>query len=104
MLVYCKGRDSRCNNYLVVFRVTLALMCFLCGKWKHTYKAVAIVSVLLYAVLLISSISSEASQRYSILLFFKPPHTRKNIHSSVICQTHDRSTTSSKTIPPLNAI
>jgi hypothetical protein len=26
------------------------------------------------------------------------------IHSSVICQTHDRSTASSKTIPPLNAI
>jgi hypothetical protein len=25
-------------------------------------------------------------------------------HSSVICQTHDRSTASSKTIPPLNAI
>jgi hypothetical protein len=27
-----------------------------------------------------------------------------DIHSSVICQTHDRSTASSKTIPPLNAI
>jgi hypothetical protein len=26
------------------------------------------------------------------------------IDSSVICQTHDRSTASSKTIPPLNAI
>jgi hypothetical protein len=26
------------------------------------------------------------------------------IHSSVICQTHDRSTASSNTIPPLNAI
>jgi hypothetical protein len=46
----------------------------------------------------------ELTQMYNMETTWMSTHVCVSSSSAVICQTHDRSTAPSKTIPPLNAI